>query len=164
MQRKEEDVLAELDEELRRSVELHLLSDVPFGAFLSGGIDSSAVVGYMARILKQPVKTFSIGFEEKEFDELEYARIVADRWHTEHHEEVVRPDAMGILPDLVLHYGEPFGDASAVPTYYVSRLARQHVPMVLSGDGGDEAFGGYGTYRNWMIWLMREKPYSSAVS
>lgn len=153
--RHEEDLLAELDLVLRQSVEAHLVSDVPFGAFLSGGIDSTAIVGYMAQILRKPVKTFSIGFAEKELNELPYARQVAERWGTEHHEEIVRPDGLAILPELVRHYGEPFGDASAIPTYYVSRLARQHVPMVLSGDGGDEAFGGYNTYRHWLQWLSK---------
>lgn len=153
--RKEPDLLAELDHTLRRSVEMHLVSDVPFGAFLSGGIDSSAVVGYMAQILDQPVKTFSIGFEEEDTNELPYARQVAARWRTEHYEEVVKADGLAILPELVKHYGEPFGDASAVPTYYVSRMAREHVPMVLSGDGGDEAFGGYNTYRQWLRWLAK---------
>ena len=155
VQRKEPDLLAELDHTLRQSVELHLVSDVPFGAFLSGGMDSSAVVGYMAQILKHPVKTFSIGFAEKELNELPYARQAAARWQTEHHEEIVRADGLAILPELVRHYGEPFGDASAVPTYYVSRMARAAVPMVLSGDGGDEAFGGYNTYRNWLRWLAK---------
>jgi len=153
--RKEADLLDELDQVLRRSVEMHLVADVPFGAFLSGGIDSSAVVGYMAQSLGRPVKTFSIGFEESELNELPYARQAAARWKTEHHEEIVRADALAILPRLVKHYGEPFGDASAVPTYYVSRMAREHVPMVLSGDGGDEAFGGYNTYRQWLRWLGR---------
>lgn len=152
-ERKEADLLAELDHILRRSVERHLVSDVPFGAFLSGGIDSSAVVGYMAQILKLPVKTFSIGFEEEGLNELPYARQAAALWKTEHHEEVVKADGLAILPELVKHYGEPFGDASAIPTYYVSRMARAHVPMVLSGDGGDEAFGGYNTYRSWLRWL-----------
>jgi asparagine synthase (glutamine-hydrolysing) len=151
--RREADLLDELDQVLRRSVEMHLVADVPFGAFLSGGIDSSAVVGYMAQSLRRPVKTFSIGFEDSELNELPYARQAAARWKTEHHEEIVRADGLAILPQLVKHYGEPFGDASAVPTYYVSRMAREHVPMVLSGDGGDEAFGGYNTYRQWLRWL-----------
>lgn len=151
--RKEADLLAELDHILRQSVNMHLISDVPFGALLSGGIDSTAMVGYMSQVCEQPVKTFSIGFEESELNELPYARQVAERWGTEHHEEIVRPDGLAILPELVRHYGEPFGDASAVPTYYVGRLARRHVPMVVSGDGGDEAFGGYNTYGQWLRWL-----------
>jgi asparagine synthase (glutamine-hydrolysing) len=145
-----QDWLAELDYVLEESVKAHLISDVPFGAFLSGGLDSSAVVTYMAKILKMPVKTFSIGFEESTFDETNYAKIVADKWKTDHHVEIVKPDALSILPDLVKHYGEPFGDSSAIPTYYVSKLARLHVPMVLSGDGGDELFAGYNSYLGWM--------------
>jgi asparagine synthase (glutamine-hydrolysing) len=148
--RSEADTAAELDEVLRESVRSHLVSDVPFGAFLSGGVDSSVIVAYMAEMLGRPVKTFSIGFEEADFNELEFAREASEICGTEHHEEVVRPDALSILPKLVQHYGEPFGDNSAIPTYYVSRLARQHVPMVLSGDGGDEFFAGYNTYRRWM--------------
>jgi len=139
-----------LDEVLRDSVKRHLVSDVPFGAFLSGGVDSSLVVGYMAGILDQPVKTFSIGFDEPGANELEQARLVATRYGTDHHEEIVRVDALGILPQVVSHYGEPFGDQSAIPTWYVSRLARTVVPMVLSGDGGDEVFAGYPTYGGWL--------------
>jgi asparagine synthase (glutamine-hydrolysing) len=135
--------LERLDAALREAVRVRLRSDVPFGAFLSGGVDSSLVVAYMAELLPEPVRTFSIGFEEADHSELDYARIAAKRCRTDHHEEVLRPDALEILPDLVRHYGEPFGDSSAIPTYYVSRLARRHVKMVLSGDGGDENFAGY---------------------
>lgn len=135
-----------LDSVLKDSVKAHLVSDVPFGAFLSGGIDSSTVVGYMAQLMNQPVKTFSIGFEEEEFNETQYARLVAKTWNTDHHEEIVKPDALGILPELVKHYGEPFGDSSAIPTWYVSRLARKHVTMALTGDAGDEIFAGYESY------------------
>lgn len=137
-----------LEETIKESVHAHLVSDVPFGAFLSGGIDSSLVVGHMSQIMKSPVKTFSIGFEEEEFSEFEYARKVANYWGTDHHEAIIRPDALSILPDLVKHYGEPFGDSSAIPTYYVSQLARSHVTMALSGDGGDELFAGYESYTN----------------
>ncbi len=151
-----------LDEALRASVRAHLVSDVPFGAFLSGGVDSSAVVAYMAQILNRPVQTFTIGFEQAAYDESAYAQQAAQRWGTEHHLEIVRPDALEILPDLARHYGEPFGDSSAIPTYYVSRMARQYAPMVLSGDGGDEAFAGYQSYLGWMEWLahddLRRKP------
>jgi asparagine synthase (glutamine-hydrolysing) len=153
VRRQEADLLAELDLVLSQAVNMHLVSDVPFGAFLSGGIDSSAVVGYMARTLDRPVKTFSIGFEEESLNELPYARQVAKKWQTEHHEEIIKADGLAILPELVKHYGEPFGDPSAVPTYYISRMARKSVSMVLSGDGGDEAFGGYNSYRNWLRWL-----------
>ena len=135
-----------LSEVIKESVKAHLVSDVPFGAFLSGGIDSSAVVGYMAQQMQQPVKTFSIGFKEEQFSELKYARMVAKHWGTDHHEEIVEPDALSILPQLVKHYGEPFGDSSAIPTWYVSRLARQHVTMALTGDAADELFAGYQSY------------------
>ena len=142
-----------LESVLRDSVRAHLISDVPFGAFLSGGIDSTAVVGMMSEQLSEPVRTFSIGFEEAEFNELEYARMAAGRFSTHHHEEIVRADAVSILPELVRHFGEPFGDSSAIPTYFVSRLARRHVTMVLTGDGGDEAFLGYGRYFGWHSWV-----------
>ncbi|HYV85568.1 MAG TPA: asparagine synthase (glutamine-hydrolyzing), partial [Patescibacteria group bacterium] len=132
---------AELTERLRarleESVQLHLTSDVPVGAFLSGGIDSSAVVATMARLSSAPVKTFSIGFDESDYDELAHARAVARRFGTDHHEMVVRPDALDQLDDLVWHLDEPFGDTSAIPTFMVSRLAAQSVKVVLSGDGGD---------------------------
>ncbi len=148
--RSEADWLEELDSVLIDSVKAHLVSDVPFGAFLSGGADSSAVVSYMSKMLVQPVKTFSIGFEEEGFSELPYAETAAGICHTEHHSAVLRADALRILPELVSHYGEPFGDSSAIPTYFVSKLAREHVPMVLSGDGGDEAFAGYNSHIAWM--------------
>jgi len=135
-----------LEETIKESVNAHLVADVPFGAFLSGGIDSSLVVGYMAQLMNKPVKTFSIGFEEEGYSELEYARKVANYWSTDHYESVLNPDGLSILPDLVKHYGEPFGDSSALATYYVSQLARKHVTMVLSGDGGDELFAGYESY------------------
>ena len=139
-----------LDAELKDSVRRHLVSDVPFGALLSGGIDSSLIVGYMSELMDEPVKTFSIGFEDESVNELEYARHVSDVYGTDHHEEIVRFDALSVLPELVRHYGEPFGDQSAIPTWHVCRLARGHVPMVLSGDGGDELLAGYGTYGNWL--------------
>ena len=132
--------------ELEESVKLRLISDVPLGAFLSGGIDSSLVVGVMAELSGRPVKTFSIGFEEKEFDELSYARMVSDRFGTEHHEFVVKPDAIEILPKLVWHYNEPFADSSAIPTYYVANVTKDYVKVVLTGDAGDENFAGYKRY------------------
>jgi len=135
---------------IHESVKAHLVSDVPFGVFLSGGADSTLVALQMSRILKQPVQAFAIGFQEKEFSELPYAEQAAEKCGIELHSEIVREDMLAILPDLVAHYGEPFADSSAVPTWFVSRLARAHVPMVLSGDGGDESFAGYETYREWM--------------
>ena len=132
--------------ELEESVRLRLISDVPLGAFLSGGVDSSLIVGIMARLSEKPVKTFSIGFEEKEFDELSYARIVANHFSTEHHEFIVKPNAIEILPKLVWHYNEPFADSSAIPTYYVASLTKDFVKVVLTGDAGDENFAGYPRY------------------
>jgi asparagine synthase (glutamine-hydrolysing) len=131
---------------LRDAVQSHLMSDVPLGAFLSGGVDSSLVVGLMAEASSRPVKTFSIGFDDARFDELEHARVVARHFGTDHHEFVVKPDALAILDRLIAHFDEPFGDTSAIPTWYVSELARRHVTVVLSGDGGDELFGGYDRY------------------
>src|SRR5882724_2755232 len=132
---------------LEEAVRLRLIADVPLGAFLSGGVDSSAVVAMMARAGGGRVKTFSIGFLAKEYDETRYARMVAQRYATEHEEFIVEPDAVAILPQLVWHYGEPFADPSAIPTYYVSQMARRHVTVALNGDGGDEAFLGYARYQ-----------------
>ena len=142
----EEDAIHDLRAVLKDAVRSHLVSDVPLGAFLSGGVDSSTVVGLMAETSPAPVKTFSIGFDVPAFDELEYARRVARHFGTEHHECVVAPDAVNILDRLISQFDEPFADASAIPTWYVSEIARQHVTVVLSGDGGDELFGGYDRY------------------
>ncbi len=131
---------------LRDSVKVRLMSEVPLGAFLSGGIDSSAVVALMSQESSEPVKTFSIGFEEQDFSELHHARRVAEHVGAEHHEFIVRPDALEVLPLLVEHYGEPYADSSAVPTYYVARETRKHVTVALNGDGGDESFAGYERY------------------
>jgi asparagine synthase (glutamine-hydrolysing) len=137
------DAVAALREVLTDAVRSHLVSDVPLGAFLSGGIDSSLVVALMAETSATRVKTFSIGFDEPAFDELEYARLVAQYFGTDHHELVVKPDALSILDQVVTHFDEPFADPSAIPTWYVSEMARRHVTVALSGDGGDELFGGY---------------------
>lgn len=144
----EKELQAEIIDRLREAVRIRLMSDVPLGAFLSGGIDSSIIVGLMAGLIDQPVKTFSIGFAEGEYNELPYARLVADRYHTDHHEFMVTPDVQALIPELVWHYDEPFADSSAIPTYYVSKLARQFVTVVLTGDGGDENFAGYPRYQN----------------
>ena len=141
----EDEAAERLREVLAEAVRLHLLSDVPVGAFLSGGVDSSIIVGLMAETAPK-VTTFSIGFDEPEYDELPYARAVARHFATEHHEFVVRPDAVSILDGLIEHFDEPFADSSAIPTWYVSEIARKHVTVVLSGDGGDELFGGYDRY------------------
>lgn len=146
------EVEAELRRRLREAVEIRLVADVPLGAFLSGGVDSSTVVALMAQAGIRPVKTFSIGFEDDAYNELPYARQVAERYATEHHEFVVRPDAVEVLPILVRHYNEPFADASALPTYYLSKLTRGHVTVALSGDGGDESFAGYENYAAVAAW------------
>ena len=146
LERPEAEWCEALLDRLKEAVRLRLVSDVPLGAFLSGGIDSSAVVALMSRLSSGPVKTFSIGFDEPEYDELHFARQVAERFGTEHHELVVRPDAMEVLPKLAWHYDEPFGDSSAVPTYYVAQMTREYVTVALNGDAGDENFGGYDRY------------------
>ncbi len=133
-------------EVLREAVRVRLMSEVPLGAFLSGGIDSSAVVALMSEESSEPVKTFSIGFEEQDFSELHHARRVAEHLGADHHEFIVRPDALEVLPVLVEHYGEPYADSSAIPTYYVARETRKHVTVALNGDGGDESFAGYERY------------------
>ncbi len=137
----------QLDELLRDSIRLRLRSDVPLGAFLSGGIDSSLIVALSQAQLDQPLNTFSIGFKEADFDETKYARQVAAWVRSEHREYKVTPDAVSILDKLVYHYDEPFGDSSAIPTWYLCQWTRQHVTVALTGDGGDELFAGYDRYR-----------------
>jgi len=148
----EEEVQHEIKTKLREAVRLRMISDVPLGAFLSGGIDSGMIVAMMAQESSTPVKTFSIGFEEEEYNELPYARLVSNLYETDHHELIIKPSAIDILPKLVKHYNEPFADASALPTFYVSELAREHATVALSGDGGDENFGGYGRYIRFQKW------------
>jgi asparagine synthase (glutamine-hydrolysing) len=133
--------------ELCEATRIRLMSDVPLGAFLSGGLDSSAVVATMAHSMNQPVTTCSIGFDVPQFDESKYARQVAEQFHTEHHEQVVQPDALAVVDKLAWHFDEPFADSSAIPTYYVSGIARQYVTVALGGDGGDENFAGYRRYQ-----------------
>ncbi len=136
---------------LKEAVKIRLYSDVPLGAFLSGGIDSSTVVGLMSQVSDSRVKTFSIGFEESDYSELKYAKAIAERFGTEHHEFIVKPNAIEILPMLVERYGEPYADSSCIPTYYVSRETKRFVTVALNGDGGDEAFGGYERYQAMMV-------------
>ncbi|MFN3739294.1 MAG: asparagine synthase (glutamine-hydrolyzing) [Thermodesulfovibrionales bacterium] len=142
----EDELLEELEMLLKDAVRLRMISDVPLGAFLSGGVDSSLVVAMMNSVSNTPVKTFSIGFEEDKYNELPYARIVANYFNTIHHEIIVKPDAFSILPELVRQFDEPFADSSMIPTYYVSKATREYVTVALSGDGGDELFGGYSSY------------------
>lgn len=143
----EEECLEELDRRLFEATRIRLISDVPLGAFLSGGVDSSTVVAMMARASSGPVKTFSIGFRKDDFNEAHYARIVANRFGTDHHEMILEPDVVQTVEHLTSSIEEPFGDSSMLPTYYVSQMARQHVTVALSGDGGDEIFAGYDRYR-----------------
>ncbi len=135
------------------SVRSHTVSDVPFGAFLSGGVDSTLVVGDMTRCLENPVQTFSIGFKESGFNELPYAETASKRYKTEHLMEVVESSSLEDLRKIIDHFGEPFGDPAVLPTFYLAKLAAENVKMVLSGDGGDEFFGGYGSYLRWLSWL-----------
>ena len=135
-----------LREKIREAVKIRLISEVPLGAFLSGGVDSSTIVAMMSQISDTPVKTFSIGFNEDTFNELKYARLAAKHFNTEHHEFIVTPDLVETIDELVWHFDEPFADSSALPTYMVSKMARDFVTVVLSGDGGDELFAGYTRY------------------
>lgn len=142
----ESEWLEELEHELAEAVRMRLISDVPLGALLSGGVDSSIVVAYMARATSAPVKTFSVAFDKQDFDERHHARMVAQRFGTEHYELTMQPDFWGTLNKLTELLEEPFGDASLLPTYYICQLVRQHVKVALSGDGGDELFAGYDRY------------------
>ena len=159
------------------AVRIRMIADVPLGAFLSGGVDSSAVVASMALTGGEPVKTFSIGFEESAFNELSYASQVANQYRTDHHQIIVRPDSTELVSRLVRHFDEPFGDSSAIPTFIVSEFAARHVKVALSGDGGDELFGGYERFvtadrrrkldhiprpaRRLFSWAASQLPYSA---
>jgi asparagine synthase (glutamine-hydrolysing) len=154
-----------LREKMTEAVRLRMISDVPLGAFLSGGIDSSVVVGLMAKLSGAKVRTFSIGFNEAAYDETSHARRIAERWGTDHHEFIVEPDAFSILPKLVRHYGEPYADSSAIPTFYVAQMTRRHVTVALNGDGGDESFAGYERYlANYLAERMRSIPGAALAS
>lgn len=155
-----EDAKRRLRELIVDATRCRLISDVPLGAFLSGGVDSSVVVAAMAECSSGPVKTFSIGFSHADFDETRYARIVAEKFGTQHEEFVVEPRAIDILPKLVWHYDQPYADSSALPTYYVSQMTRQRVTVALNGDGGDEYFGGYERYRA----LLFQELYARATT
>jgi asparagine synthase (glutamine-hydrolysing) len=144
----EEECLEELEQRLAEAVKIRLISDVPLGALLSGGVDSSTVVALMARASSKRVKTFSIGFSSQDFNEAEHARAVARRFDTEHHELIIEPDIEGTVEHITRFMEEPFGDSSVVPTYHVCRMARQHVTVALAGDGGDELFAGYDRYES----------------
>jgi len=146
-QRSEEEWCEQLRHQLCEATRVRLMSEVPLGAFLSGGVDSSAVVAMMSGLMRRPVTTCSIGFEDKEYNEAGFARQIAQQFRSDHHEQIVHPSAVEIMDKLVWHYDEPFADSSAIPTYYVSKVARQNVTVVLGGDGGDESFAGYRRYR-----------------
>jgi asparagine synthase (glutamine-hydrolysing) len=161
----EDEACEVLREKMTEAVRLRMISDVPLGAFLSGGVDSSVVVGLMARLSGAKVKTFSIGFNESAYDETAHARRIAGRWETDHHEFKVEPDALSILPKLVRHYGEPYADSSAIPTFYVAQMTRRHVTVALNGDGGDESFAGYERYlANYLAERMRSVPGAATAA
>ena len=171
------DTLLRVREKFDEAVRIRMVADVPLGAFLSGGLDSSSVVASMALQSKEPVKTFSVGFEESRFNELPYARMVAKKYATDHHEIVVRPDAIEIIRKFSPHFGEPFADAASIPTFIMSEFAARHVKVALTGDGGDELFGGYTSLRQaqrlrrfdavpqslrlLLSWVSAQLPYSA---
>jgi asparagine synthase (glutamine-hydrolysing) len=147
----EQEACEQILERLTEAVKIRLISDVPLGAFLSGGIDSSTIVALMSKLGSAPVKTFSIGFREPKYNETQYARLLASKFNTDHHEFIVEPDATSVLERLVWHYDEPYADSSALPTYYLSKLTRDYVTVALNGDAGDENFGGYRRYLSTLI-------------
>jgi asparagine synthase (glutamine-hydrolysing) len=148
----------EIEENFSETVKLHMMSDVPLGAFLSGGIDSSSVVAMMAKNSSQPIKTFSIGFKHQHSNELKYAQEIANKYGCEHQEQIIEPESISLLPLMVSSFDEPFADSSAIPTYYVSKLARERVTVALSGDGGDELFAGYTSYTKFK--KLHSSPFS----
>jgi asparagine synthase (glutamine-hydrolysing) len=150
----------EVRRSVRQAVERRLVADVPLGAFLSGGVDSSIVVACMAQASARPVETFSIGFEHEDFNELPYARQVAERWKTSHHEFIVRADDSALLPTLARIYEEPYADSSALPSWFLARETRRHVTVALNGDGGDEGFGGYARYAQFARWRASARALS----
>ncbi|MBV9209946.1 MAG: asparagine synthase (glutamine-hydrolyzing), partial [Acidobacteria bacterium] len=164
-QRSEADYIAEWRELFRESVRLRLMADVPLGMFLSGGIDSSAIAAMMSGMVKEPIKTFSVAFKEREANELEYARLISQKFGTEHHEVIVSPrEFFAALPKLVWHEDEPIAHLASVPLYFVSRLAQEHVKVVLTGEGSDEMLGGYERYRKTIYNLALGSRYRSMTS
>src|SRR3989338_578199 len=147
----EEEAAQQVLAQLTEAVKILMQSDVPLGAFLSGGVDSSSVVALMSQLSSKPVKTFSIGFDDSDYSELKFARKIADRFNTDHSEFIVKPEALKILPLLVERYGEPYADSYCVPTYYVSRQTKEFVTVALNGDGGDESFAGYDRYQAMLL-------------
>lgn len=160
--RNDADYIEEWRDLFRKSVELRLMADVPLGMFLSGGIDSSAIAAMMSTMVKEPIKTFSVGFREREANELEYARLVAKKFGTDHHEITITPaQFFDALPNLVWHEDEPIGFVASVPLYFVSKLAQQHVKVVLTGEGSDETLAGYGRYQKALTLLNYGEKYES---
>lgn len=143
----EREISYKLSELMKESIRMHLISDVPLGVFLSGGLDSATIVAMASEVMDRPIKTFSVGFEEKDYSELDNARIMAKRFNTDHHEFIVKPLSVEDIINIISAFDEPFADSSAIPTHAVSKCARKYVTVALSGDGGDELFGGYGNYR-----------------